>query len=214
MSSQAHDSSQVTSEIASALHNSKALKFGSFQIKSGVLAPYYIDLTWLLSSPQDFSLVIEAIVKKIKELMVSREIDKLASIELKGALILPSVASKLNLPCVVVRKQHKEYGLTGRIAGGTIVEGETVLFLDDVISSGMSKLEGITPLREMGARVEDILVVVDREQGGRENMERAGYKLHALTKTTELMKRLLQSHHISTKKAETVLKYVKARSPT
>ena len=209
MSSHTQDNSDVTAEIASALHHSKALKFGSFKIKSGVPAPYYIDLTWLLSSPQDFSLITNAIVKKITELMTTHEADKLASIELKGALILPSVATKLNLPCVVVRKKHKGYGLTGRITGGNIVEGDKILFIDDVISSGMSKLEGITPLEKMGARVEHILVVVDREQGGRENIERAGYKLHALTKTTELMKQLLQSHQISPEQAETVLNYVK-----
>jgi orotate phosphoribosyltransferase len=121
----------------------------------------------------------------------------LASIELKGALLIPSIAVLLNLPSVVVRKTHKQYGLKGRIVGGKIVEGEKILFFDDVVSDGRSKLEGIRPLEEEGAKIEHVLVVVDREQGGRENIEGAGYKFHALTSTSELINQLIKSNLIS-----------------
>jgi orotate phosphoribosyltransferase len=83
----------------------------------------------------------------------SDRIDKLASIELKGALILPSIACNVGLPSVVVRKENKAYGVTGRIAGAEVVRGDCVLFFDDVVSEGLSKLEGIKPLEELGARV-------------------------------------------------------------
>ncbi|NIM45754.1 MAG: orotate phosphoribosyltransferase, partial [Nitrososphaeria archaeon] len=94
-----------------------------FKLKSGVTSPYYIDLTWLLSSPEDFERVVNVVAEEIKAFSSSRGIDKLASIELKGALLLPSIASKLRMPCVVVRKESKAYGLTGRIAGGEVKEG-------------------------------------------------------------------------------------------
>ena len=202
------DSSDIVASIAHALYRSKSLKFGSFRIKSGTYSPYYIDLTWLLSSPQDFNCVIDVVAKKIREVVTITKIDKLASIELKGALLLPSIASKLNMPSVVVRKAHKQYGLTGQIAGGTIVEGEKILFFDDVISNGMSKLEGIRPLKEVGAEVEHVMVVVDREQRGRDNIERAGYRFHAIAKISELIKNLLHSNHISKEQAKAVLNYV------
>jgi len=141
--------------------------------------------------------------------MAFDKIDKLASIELKGALILPSIACRVNLPCVVVRKEEKAYGVTGRIVGGEVVEDEHILFFDDVVSEGLSKLEGIKPLEELGAHVENVMVVVDREQGGKENLERLGHKVHALTTISELVERLLQFSCVSEEQADAVLNYVK-----
>lgn len=201
--------SDVASEIAGALFRSGCLKFGTFRIKSGTLSPYYIDLACLLSSPRDFCCVMDAVSDAIKRIMAFDEIDKLASIELKGALLLPSIACRLNLPCVVVRKAEKKYGVTGRIAGGTVVKGEHIVFFDDVVTDGMSKLEGIKPLEQLGARIETVMVVVDREQGGRENIERLGYKFRALTTISELVKCLLQSSCISKEQTDAVLDYIK-----
>ncbi|MDH5460113.1 MAG: hypothetical protein OEW71_03650, partial [Candidatus Bathyarchaeota archaeon] len=159
--------------------------------------------------PRDFCCVVDAVADEIKRIMAFDKIDKLASIELKGALLLPSIACRLNLPCVVVRKAEKKYGVTGRIAGGKVVKGERILFFDDVVTDGMSKLEGIKPLEQLGVRIETVMVVVDREQGGRENIERLGYKFHALTTISELVKCLLQSSCISKEQADAVLDYIK-----
>ncbi len=203
------DYSDSTSKLANALFRSSCLKFGTFTIKSGVLSPYYIDLSWLLSSPSDFNCVTNLVAGRIKQLMASERIDKLASIELKGALLLPSIACQLNLPSIVVRKTAKDYGLTGRIAGGTVTKGDHLLFFDDVVSKGTSKLEGIAPLERLGAKVNHILVVVDREQGGREAIEDLGYKVHAISKITELVKHLAHWSCISKEQADSVLKYTR-----
>lgn len=164
--------SDITSRVAIALFSSGCLKFGSFKIKSGASSPYYIDLSCLLSSPKELCIVAETVADEIKRIMDSDRIDKLASIELKGALILPLIACQLNLPCIVVRKEEKAYGVTGRITGAQIAKNDSILFFDDVISEGLSKLEGIKPLEELGAHVEHVMVVVDREQGGSENLEK------------------------------------------
>ena len=201
--------SDVVSEIAAALFGSGCLKFGSFKVKSGVLSPYYIDLSCLLSSPGDFRCVVDAVADEIERVMVIDRVDKLASIELKGALLLPSIACRLNLPCVVVRKAEKKYGVTGRIAGGKVVNEEHILFFDDVVTDGMSKVEGVKPLEKFGARVETIMVVVDREQGGREKLERSGYKFRPLTSISKLVKCLLQSSGISGEQTDAVLDYIK-----
>jgi orotate phosphoribosyltransferase len=201
--------SAVTDRVAGALYRSGCLKFGSFKIKSGALSPYYIDLSCLLSSPKELCAVAEVAADAVKQVMASDGVDKLASIELKGALIVPSIACKVGLPCVVVRKEDKAYGVTGRVAGAELAEGDRVLFVDDVVSEGLSKVEGIKPLEERGARVKHLLVVVDREQGGREKLEKLGYRVHALARISEVVKSLHKSGSISKEQADAVLSYVK-----
>jgi len=201
--------SDNASEIGNALFRSGCLKFGSFRIKSGALSPYYIDLACLLSSPEDLCTVMDIAANVVKRIAASTRIDKLASIELKGALLLASIGCRTGLPCTVVRKEEKTYGATGRIAGAEVVRDEHILFFDDVVSEGLSKLEGIKPLEQLGAKVEDIIVVVDREQGGRENLENAGYRVHALARISEIVNSLLGNKRISKEQADAVLNYIK-----
>ncbi|OYT46535.1 orotate phosphoribosyltransferase [Candidatus Bathyarchaeota archaeon] len=198
-----------TSIVADALLSSQALKFGEFRLKSGLVSPYYIDLTWLFSSPEDLRRVVEVLAEEIVDLSSRMRIDKVASIELKGALILAAVSSRIDIPCLVVRKESKAYGLTGRIAGGEVEEGEHILFFDDVVTDGKSKIEGIRPLEEMGAEVKTILVVVDREQGGRENLQRMGYQLNSVTTISEIVKSLMETRKMSEEQARLILNYVK-----
>jgi len=201
--------SSITDKVANALYSSGCLKFGSFKIKSGAISPYYIDLARLLATPNALCTVVEVAAEAVKQIMVSNKIDKLASIELKGALIVPSIACKVNLPCIVVRKEVKAYGVTGRIAGAEVTKGDHILFFDDVISDGLSKIEGIKPLQELGGNVRHLLVVVNREQGGKENLEKLGFKVHSLAKVSDLANSLYQNKHISKRQIDEVLEFIK-----
>ena len=185
-----------TTMIAESLVNSGALKFGKYTLKSGVESPYYIDLAWLLSSPADFERVSRIIAKKIRNIVSRRAINKLATIELKGALMLPHIACILGFPCIIIRKEAKTYGLTGRIVGGEIRRGERFLFFDDVLTDGRSKIEGIKPIEDEGGIVDTIVVVVDREQGGRENLESLGYNVKAITTISKVVDKLLNAGKI------------------
>jgi orotate phosphoribosyltransferase len=166
-------------KVADALYRSGCLKFGTFKIKSGALSPYYIDLAHLLSTPKALCSIAE------------------------------TAADAINLPCIVVRKEEKAYGVTGRIAGAEVSKGDNILFFDDVISEGLSKVEGIKPLQELGAEVKHLMVVVDREQGGRENLEKLGYTVQALARISEIVKALHKAQKISKEQADAVLNYVK-----
>ncbi len=201
--------STITDKVANALYLSGCIKFGSFKIKSGATSPYYIDLARLLSSPKQLCAIAEVASETVRQIMATDKIDKLASIELKGALIVPSIACKLNLPCIIVRKEEKAYGVMGRIAGADVTKGDNILFFDDVISEGLSKVEGIKPLQELGANVKHLLVVVNREHGGKEKLEKLGYHVHALAKISEIVDSLYRDKHISNEQADKVLEYVK-----
>lgn len=196
---------------AKALTRSGALKFGDFKLKSGMFSPYYVDLTCLLSSPEDFEYIVNLVAEKLKSILSSRNVNKLATIELKGALLLPSVACKLRMPCVIVRKESKTYGVTGRIAGGEISKGDRVVFFDDVVTTGGSKLEGIKPIEQSGGKIEGIIVVVDREQGGKELLEKQGYEVWSVTTITELVNALLSAGTLARKQAEKILAYIKKK---
>jgi orotate phosphoribosyltransferase len=163
----------------------------------------------LLAAPKELCTIVDAAAEKIGGIMKADRVDKVSSIELKGALIVPSIACKLNLPCVIVRKEAKAYGVTGRIAGADVVRGDNILFFDDVVSEGLSKIEGIKPLQELGATVKHLLVVVNREQGGTENLAKLGYQVHALAKVSEVVDSLCRSGSISKAQADAVFAYIK-----
>ncbi len=194
--------------VATSLYRSGCIKFGNFRIKSGAQSPYYIDMARLLASPKDLCIIASSAAEKIREIMTQARIDKVASIELKGALILPSIACQLDLPCVIVRKEEKAYGVTGRIAGADVNEADNILFFDDVVSEGLSKIEGVKPLQELGANVKHILVVVNREQGGKQTLEEHGFKVHELAKVSDIVETLAKSGQISKAQAAEVLKYI------
>jgi orotate phosphoribosyltransferase len=199
----------VAEKVAGALFRSGCIKFGEFKIKSGAISPYYIDMARLLASPKDLCIIAESAAEKIRPLLASEQINKLASIELKGALIVPSIACKLDLPCVIVRKAVKAYGVTGRTAGADVTEKDNILFFDDVVSEGLSKIEGVKPLQELGATVKHLLVVVNREQGGKENLEKRGFEVHALAKISEVVNALGKSGYITPAQAESVSAYIR-----
>lgn len=199
----------ITAKVADALYLSGCLKFGSFKIKSGLISPYYIDLARVLSAPKQLCILAEVAAEEIVQISLKESIDKLASIELKGALIAPSIACKIDLPCVIVRKEEKAYGVTGRLAGAEVAKGDNVLFFDDVISEGLSKVEGIKPLKELGATVKHILVVVDREHGGKEKLESLGYEVHALAKISDIVNSLYVGKRVTREQAIKVLEYVR-----
>lgn len=196
-------------KVANALFESGCIKFGSFKIKSGAISPYYIDMARLLSKPSQLCAIAEVAADRINEITAVESLNKIASIELKGALITPIVACKVNLPCIIVRKEDKAYGVTGRIAGVDVVKGDNVLFFDDVVSEGISKIEGIKPLKELGAEVNHIMVIVNREQGGKEKLEKEGYTVNALAKVSEVVASLHKAGKISSEQAKTVLDYIK-----
>jgi orotate phosphoribosyltransferase len=88
-------------------------------------------------------------------------------------------------PCVFIRNQKKDYGTAKQIEG-VLNEGEHVLIVEDVLTTGGQVLEAAKTLTELGAKIERIVAVIDRMEGARDNIESAGFVFESLFTSKDL----------------------------
>ena len=112
-------------------------------------------------------------------------IDRLAGPELGGVPLVTAASMATNLPCVFVRNARKEYGTAKQIEG-VLELGDRVVIIEDIATSGGQSIEAANALKAAGASVEAIIVVIDRQEGARENIEQAGYRFDALFTKSDL----------------------------
>lgn len=170
----------------------KCIEFGAYKLKSGIISPYYIDIRKLVSFPglmKKVTAVYWSIVKKLK-------FNRLAGVPY-AALPTASIMSVLyNVPMVYTRKEKQTHGIT-KLVQGEYKKGEKVIVIDDIITTGASKLMVIKPLKESGLKVKDIVLLVDRENGGKKIIEKEGYKLHTVYLMSDMIKFLLAKEKIT-----------------
>jgi uridine monophosphate synthetase len=197
----------VERELSALLHRIGALRFGEFTLKDGRCSPFYLDLRSLVSYPDALARVARAMLQRAAALPY----DRIAGVPYAGLPIAVAMALIAGRPMVYARKEAKTYG-TKRIIEGEYQAGERALLVDDVVTSGGAKLEALAPFRAAGLLVEDVLVVVDREERGAAALADAGLRLHSVLKVRALLEHLRALHAASDADIDRAVDFLRSSS--
>jgi len=167
------------------LYDTGCVKFGEFTLKSGIKSPVYVDFRVTISNPSLLKEIGQVLAEKAHEIGC----DRLCAIPYAGLPLGVATSIEGNIPLVYSRKEAKTYG-TGKLIEGKFEETDKILVIDDIVTDGASKIEAIRPLKAEGLNVTDILVIIDREQGGRRLLAEAGYKLHSIGTLSQILEYL------------------------
>ncbi|MDS0282448.1 orotate phosphoribosyltransferase [Haloarcula onubensis] len=166
-------------DLIAALRDADAVKYGEFELSHGGTSNYYVDKYVFETNPRCLELIAGAFADRVGD-------DKLAGVALGGVPLVAVTSVETGLPYVIARKQQKEYG-TANLVEGDLTEGEEVVVIEDIATTGQSAIDAAEALREAGAVVERVLVVVDREEGGAENLAEHDLELESLVTASDLL---------------------------
>ena len=150
---------------------------GDFVLRSGKRSRYYLDKYRFETVPE----LLEALGARLAAKAAELEPDavRLAGPEL-GAVALAAAASLASrLPFLIVRGEAKPYGTANRIEGA-YTEGERVVLIEDVVTSGGAAADAVRAVRQAGLECRTAICVIDREEGGVDTLARLGVRLHPL----------------------------------
>lgn len=198
-------------QVGILLIKNNAIKFGDYILTSGKRSPYYIDLRLTISSPITMDWVGNALSRIILNEIGRHKIDKLLGVPTAGVPFATVVSQKLSIPLIYYRQARKEHGVRKKIEG-ILDRNDRVLIVDDLITTGESVIEAAEVVRDQGGVVNELVVLLDREQGGQEKLRSSRIEPHLLFKISDAMTWL---HNVGLIKDEiygTVRQYIEDES--
>lgn len=164
-----------------------AFQFGEFTLKSGQASPLYIDLRLCISFPYFMQKLAKAFVKKLQNV----PFDLICGVPYAALSFATALSLESKKPLILRRKEKKIYGMKQKIEG-IYQKGQKVLILEDLVTTGSSALETLQDLQQEGLVVEDVMVLLDRCQGGKALLKEGGYHLHALLELDDVLQNLYE----------------------
>jgi orotate phosphoribosyltransferase len=153
---------------------------GNFVLRSGRTSKYYLDKYLFETQPEILAALAERFAK-----FVDASVDLIGGAELGGVPLAAAVALKTNKPFIIIRNSKKDYGTSKQFEGPN-PSGKKVFLVEDIATTGGQVLEAAKSLVEAGAKVSEIIAVIDRQEGARENIEQAGFKFQSLFTKADL----------------------------
>lgn len=153
---------------------------GDFTLRSGRKSKYYLDKYLFETQPDVLRALGDAFAKH-----VASTTTLIAGAELGGIALAAAASLASGKPFVIVRNAKKDYG-TGKPYEGKLSDGDSVLLVEDIATTGGQVLEAAKFIQSVGAKVERIVAVIDRQEGARENIECAGFDFAALFTKADL----------------------------
>lgn len=197
-------------ELCEILVRINALKFGAFILSGEKWSPYYIDMRIISSFPDAFRRVGEIYVELAKNVVKHEAFLRIAGIPTAGVPFASLLAFFLSKPFLYVRKEVKTHGRQRRVEG-ILHPGDSVLLVDDLVTTGGSLLEAADAIKSEGGVVKDALVMIDRQEGGEKALAKAGIKLHSLVRMSEAAQILYDMEAIDKEQLTGILKQIKKR---
>ncbi len=196
-------------ELALELFDVGAIRFGKFKLRlhdecpNAPLSPFYIDLRIVRSFPR----VMKQVVEAYEELLEDKRFDLLADVPTAATPIVAALSLRLRVPMISPRIDQKRHGAGTKIEG-VFKEGQRVVLVDDLVTKADSKLEAIKILEENRLKVHDVVVLIDREQGGKTELEKEGYHLWAAFEISTLLEIYLQAGRLDKEQYREVISYL------
>ncbi|XP_015904302.1 uncharacterized protein [Parasteatoda tepidariorum] len=196
-------------ELLTELLKINVFKLGEFTLKSGVPSPIYIDLRAIITFPDIVKKIVEDI--RVKQNESNIQMDVICGVPYT-ALPIASVFSVLySTSMIMKRKEAKNYG-TKKMVEGIFTKGMKCLIIEDIVSSGSSIVETVEVLRKEGLIVTDCIAILNRMQGGKENLANNGITLHSLYNINDLFKRYCEINEVDKTLVKNVTNYLKSNS--
>jgi orotate phosphoribosyltransferase len=173
-------------QVGILLIKNNAIKFGDYTLASGKKSPYYIDLRQTISSPITMDWIGNALTRIILNEIGKDKIDRILGVPTAGVPFATVVSQKLGLPLIYYRQARKEHGVRKKVEG-ILERNDRVLVIDDLITTGESVIEAAEVVRDQGGVVNELVVLLDREQGGKERLRKTRIEPHVLFKISDAM---------------------------
>lgn len=199
-SAQSNDLNLKQQHLCNYLFEIGAIRFGDFKLKlheknpKAPLSPIYCDLRTIQRFPDVNKIAIDNYCNLLKSL----KFDLLAGIPTAGIALTASIRDRLKVGMITPRTDNKAYGSGNKIDGLLDSDkGKTVVLIDDLVTKADSKIEAFSMLKEFGLVVKDVVVLIDRNQGGKEQLSQIGLSLHSVLSLTSMLVYYLKTRKIN-----------------